>query len=95
MVRVHCRNAFLFFSFSLLFLPFVSPLLVADAVIKQMSLGNGKTQGDISVSNSPAPALWGRQGAECLNRVCVFGSFSIKLFLLLILLIFTSFLLQI
>lgn len=39
-----------------------------------MSLGNGKTQGDISASNSPATTLWGRQAAEHLNemseRVC-------------------------
>lgn len=37
-----------------------------------MSLGNGKTQGDISASNSPATAMWGRQAAESLNEVCVF-----------------------
>lgn len=36
-----------------------------------MSLGNGKTQGDISASNSPATAMWGRQAAEYLNEVCV------------------------
>lgn len=63
-----CRNVLVFYFFIVFCFShlFSSCSWQTLAVIKQMSLGNGKTQGDISASNSPAPALWGRLEAECV-----------------------------